>query len=281
MRILITGAKGMLASDIQRVISEKEEVIPLSKQELDITDSRKVMETICSLKPDIVIHCAAFTNVDQCELEPDKAYLVNTVGTWAVASACARIGASLVYISTDYVFDGAKGAPYIEVDEPNPLNVYGKSKLGGEKVVLMNLQRFFIVRTAGLYGANGKNFVTTILTRAREGKPLGVVADQVVSPTYTLDLARAIAELIYSPYYGIYHITNQGEVSWHRFAQEILRLSGLDVPVKPITSSEWPSPARRPLYSALRSLSWEHFGFTPLRNWQEALSDFLSQIGGV
>lgn len=276
----MTGAKGMLASDIQRVLSPKEELIPFSKEELDITDSKKVIEVISSLKPDVVIHCAAFTNVDQCELEPDKAYLVNTVGTWAVASACAQVNATMVYISTDYVFDGRKNNPYVEIDEPNPLNVYGKSKLGGEKVISF-LHRYFIVRTAGLYGSKGKNFVTTILSKAKEGQPLKVVADQVVSPTYTYDLAEAISQLIYSPFYGIFHIVNQGEVSWYEFAREILRLAGIDTPVKPITSSEWPSPAKRPPYSALRSLAWESFGFPPLRRWRSALSDFLSEIGGA
>lgn len=281
MRIILTGARGMLASDIQRVLSQREELIPLSKEELDITDSRKVMNIIANLKPDMVIHCAAFTNVDQCELEPDKAYLVNTIGTWAVASACAKIDASIVYISTDYVFDGKKNSPYIEIDEPNPLNVYGKSKLGGEKMVMTLHKRFFIVRTAGLYGAKGKNFVTTILNKAREGKPLGVVSDQIVSPTYTYDLAQAISHLITSPFYGIYHIVNQGEVSWYEFAREVLRLTGIDTPVNPITSSEWPSPAKRPPYSALRSFAWDNFRFPSLRKWQDALSDFLTQIGGV
>ena len=186
----------MLASDIQKVLWDKEELVPLSKEDLDVTDTKKVFDVFSSLKPDVVIHCAAFTNVDQCELEPEKAYLVNTVGTWAVAAACAHLDAVLVYISTDYVFDGRKGKPYVEIDEPNPLNEYGKSKLGGEKMVLMLLKRFFIVRTAGLFGEKGKNFVTTILNRAREGKPLGVVADQIVSPTYTYDLAQANSQLI-------------------------------------------------------------------------------------
>ncbi|MGB9607822.1 MAG: dTDP-4-dehydrorhamnose reductase [bacterium] len=281
MRIILTGAKGMLASDIYKTLSEREELIPFSKEELDVTDSEKVFKVITSLKPDAVIHCAAFTNVDQCEIEPEKAYFVNTVGTWAIASACAQTDSLLVYISTDYVFDGKKGSPYIEIDEPNPINEYGKSKLGGEKVILMLLRRFFIVRTAALFGEKGKNFVTTILNKAKEGKPLGVVADQIVSPTYTLDLARAIAELIYSPFYGIYHITNQGETSWFNFAERIVSLAGLSTKINPITSAEWPSPAKRPPYSALRSLSWTHFRFQPLRSWQEALSDFLTQIGGV
>ncbi len=281
MRIILTGAKGMLASDIQMVLSQREELIPLSKEELDITDSGKVMDVISSLKPDVVIHCAAFTNVDQCELEPEKAYRVNTLGTWAVASACAKTGALLVYISTDYVFDGRKGSPYLEIDEPNPLNVYGKSKLGGEKMVMALHRRFFIVRTAGLYGTKGKSFVTTILSKAKEGRPLSVVSDQIVSPTYTYDLAQAISHLIYSPFCGIYHIVNQGEVSWYEFAQEALKLAGISTPLKPITSSEWPSPAKRPPYSALRTFAWDNFHFPPLRKWQDALSDFLSQIGGV
>jgi len=271
----------MLASDIYDVLSAREEVIPFPKEELDITEPKKVMELISSHKPDIVIHCAAFTNVDQCELEPDKAYLVNTVGTWAVAAACAKVDALMVYISTDYVFDGSKAAPYLEIDEPNPLNQYGKSKLGGEKMVKMLLNRFFIVRTAGLYGRKGKNFVTTILDKAKEGQPLGVVVDQIVSPTYTKDLAEALSYLIYSPFYGIYHITNRGETSWYGFAQQILRLTGLSTSLSPISSSEWPSPAKRPPYSGLSSLAWENFGFPSLRKWEDALADFLSQIGGA
>lgn len=281
MKIILTGAKGMLASDIQEVLSQREELIPLSKEELDVTDSERVLNVITDLKPDVVIHCAAFTNVDQCELEPDKAYLVNTIGTWAIASACAKIDALLVYISTDYVFDGRKNSPYIEIDEPNPLNIYGKSKLGGEKMVTSLLRRFFIVRTAALYGSKGKNFVTTILNKAKEGKPLGVVADQIVSPTYTYDLARAIHSLLASPFYGIYHIVNQGEVSWYDFAKEILRLSGIDTQINPISSSEWPSPAKRPPYSALCSIAWNNFRLPPMRDWQDALSEFLVQIGGV
>lgn len=277
----MTGAKGMLGSDVCSLLSQREEVIPLGKEDLDVRQVDKVISLLSEIKPDVVVHCAGYTDVDGCELKPQEAYLVNTVGTWAVASACQKMDAVMLYVSTDYVFDGSKGKPYTEIDEPNPLNEYGRSKWGGEKVVQMLLRRFFIIRTAWLYGARGRNFVRTILQKSKETKVLRVVRDQIGSPTYTVDLARAISHLLSSSFYGIYHITNQGAVSWFDFAREIVRLAGLDVEVVPIESSQWRSPARRPPYSALASIAWNAFGFPPMRGWQSALADFLSQIGGA
>ena len=283
MKILITGASGMLGADLQKALGADHELIPTDVvgdvASLDITDTAEVMNMITAVRPDVVIHAAAYTDVDGCERDPDRAYKVNALGTWNVATACRENDAALVYVSTDFVFDGEKGAPYTEYDSTNPLGHYGGSKLAGEKHVRELCPRHYITRTAWLYGAHGKNFPFSMMNAAKTRKELKVVSDQIGSPTFTVDLAATIRDLIGSPMYGTYHVTNSGSCSWYEFAKEILRLAGItDVDVKPIMAEEWPSPTRRPKQSVLRRYSLELQGRDNLRPWDEALKDFISRL---
>ena len=283
MKILITGASGMLGVDLQKSLAPGHTLVPTdisgNIELLDITDQNQVTNKINKCRPDLVIHAAAYTDVDGCERNPDKAFLVNAEGTRNVALACELSDAVLVYISTDFVFDGEKGEPYTEQDVPNPINHYGASKLAGEKHICKICPRHFIIRTAWLYGEHGKSFPRTIINAAKAGNSLSVIADQVGSPTFTVDLSSAIADLISSPHYGIYHITNKGSCSWFEFAKKTLSFAGMnDVEIKPIKSDEWPSPTKRPKYSVLRHLALERLGKDNLRTWEEALADFVSRL---
>ncbi|NLC58275.1 MAG: dTDP-4-dehydrorhamnose reductase [Armatimonadetes bacterium] len=287
MRIVVTGAAGMLGRDLVAILSEQHAVVPTdlagAAHSLDITDAVAVRAFLEAERPDAVVHCAAYTDVDGCERDPDQAYRVNALGTAAVAGACHHVGAALVYLSTDFVFDGEKTTPYTEFDDPRPLGVYGASKLAGENLVRSLCPRHYVVRTQWLYGAHGKNFPFAILRRADAGEPLRVVADQVGVPTFTRDLCGAIARILEQPLYGTYHAANRGEVSWHGFATRLLALAGLDPSqVVPIPAAEWPSPTRRPAYSVLRPYVLELTGRAdPLRPWEEALADFLARIGRI
>jgi len=274
MKILVTGAKGMLGTDLCARLAREHEVIGWDIQELDITDTAG-LATICDLAPELIAHCAAYADVDGCERDPETAYRVNALGTWNVALAAQQCDAALLYISTDFVFDGEKGEPYDEFDRPNPIGVYGRSKFAGEELVKKLLNRYFLVRTSWLFGKNGKNFVNTILAQAKKGGPLRIVSDQAGRPTYTKDLAEAIAGLIANPLYGIYHVTNSGECSWAGFAEEIVRQAGLKNAVIPISSAEWSTPTRRPKDSRLRHLALEMQRKDNLRSWPEALGDYL------
>ena len=298
MRILITGACGMLGRDLVEVLSGDQELYLLDVQTfspslssrfstltLDITDSAKTYREITRINPDIVIHAAAYTDVDECETNRDLAFRVNALGTRNIALACQRFDTELLYISTDFVFDGEKGEPYLEFDRPNPQSIYGKSKYWGELYIESLLSRFYIVRSSWLFGKNGKNFVSTILNLAKQKKEIEVVNDQIGSPTYTKDLAQAIAQLIVregkdsitrASLYGIWHITNSGQCSWYEFAREILQDS--DVLVKPITSEELNRPAKRPKFSVLENGVRKLQGWKSLRHWKEALKDYLKEI---
>lgn len=284
MKVLVTGANGMLGKAIclQTAPADVElhaADIVGAQIDLDITCPTAVQEVIHSIAPDVIIHCAAYTQVDRAEEEPDVAYRVNALGSELVALAADRVAAAMCYISTDFVFDGAKRAAYHEYDEPNPLSAYARTKLAGELAVARHCRRHWIVRTAWLYGEHGRNFPATILRAAREGRQLRVVADQTGSPTYARDLARAIWRLIAHAGYGTYHIVNLGSASWYELARRTLDAAGLyDVPVQPIPSSDWPSPARRPAYSPLSSLRGPAEGLPPLRPWQDAVSEFVSHV---
>lgn len=283
MRVLITGAAGMLGTDLQKMLRSEHDLIPTDVtgdvRFLDVTDTERVIETTLDARPDVVIHAAAHTDVDGCERDPHMAYRVNALGTWNVAAACVRAASALVYISTDFVFDGEKGEPYTEYDMPRPISHYGASKLAGEKHVASLCPRHFIVRTAWLYGEHGKNFPLAILNSAKSKKELRVVADQVSSPTFTMDLAGALLGLIGSPLYGIYHVTNKGSCSWYEFAKQTLALAGIkDIEIKPIKAEDWPSPTRRPKYSVLRHYALELQGRDDLRPWEDALADFMSRL---
>jgi dTDP-4-dehydrorhamnose reductase len=281
MRVVVTGAHGQLGRELVEVFGRDHEVIGLGRLEWDVTDPRSPA-IVASYQPDLLIHAAAWTDVDGCERDPVRANRVNAAGTRHVAEACRRLEVPLVYLSTDYVFDGTKGEPYIEADPPGPVNVYGRSKLQGEEEVRSRLTRFYIVRTAWLYGRTGRNFVKAILERARRGERLQVVTDQVGSPTYARDLARAIARLVEGAPWGTYHLANAGSCSWYEFARQILTLTDRgEVPIQPITSLGLGRPASRPAYSVLSTGKWQQVtGKTP-RHWREALQDGLLDIVGA
>ena len=272
MRIAITGHKGQLGRALQVVLSG-EELLGIDLPEHDITDYASLCASICAFSPDLVIHTAALTDVDRCAREPELALRVNGLGTHNVALACQRCDAALLTVSTNEVFDGAKGAPYYEHEARNPINAYARSKAAAEVYTEMHLSRFYVVRTAWLYGKGGNNFPSKIVAAAREHGRLRVVCDEISSPTYAPDLAAAIAALIRSERYGIYHFTNAGVCSRHEFARQILALAGLEgTPVEAITSGQWPRASTPPLHCALHNLAGAAIGIR-LRPWQEALGD--------
>lgn len=274
MKVCLTGAGGMLGHAIQKVFSDLE-VIGFTHDLLDITKLDDTVKKIKDARPDFLIHAAAFTNVDLCESEPEKAYLVNGIGTRNVAMACEEISCPILYLSSDYVFNGAKGSPYNEWDGPSPESVYGLSKLMGERFVSSLTNRFYIVRTSWLFGPGGKNFVDTILRLLTEKESLQVVHDQFGSPTYTPDLAEKIRELL-GKGYGTYHITNTGSCSWHGFAVSIAGKKGIKKTISPVTSEEFKRPAKRPPYSVLANTMLKLEGIREARHWEEALQEYLT-----
>jgi len=287
MKVLITGMSGMLGVELYQTLREEHEVVGQDIRDfpcppfpfinkVDITDFRAIKELFYGVAPDFVIHTAAYTDVDGCEKDVDKAYRVNALGTRNVALACQKLDIPLLYISTDFVFKGDKETPYDEFDEPNPINIYGRSKLAGENYVKSFLSKYFIVRTSWLYGEWGKNFVATILKLTRERSLLKVVNDQVGSPTYTKDLSRQIRRLVVSELYGVYHITNWGRCSWYEFAQAIVKLAGVKgIKVISITSEELARPAPRPKFSVLENYCLKLSLGNKMREWKEALKDYL------
>ena len=278
MKILITGSNGMLGHDLIKVLDESHELILTNSKTLDITDETQVMDFICDKNPDMVINSAAYTDVDGCEENPELAYKVNGDGVEYLALACKKIDASLVHISTDYVFDGLSREPISEDAQIAPISVYGKSKLKGEQAIQDSLDKYFIIRTAWLYGINGKNFPKTMLELSDNHSQITVVYDEVGTPTYTPDLASAICELIETDYYGIYHITNSGSCSWCEFSRYIFEIANKDVKVIPVTASEFARPAPRPSYSVLDNKNWINHGFKPLRNYKEAIKEYIELI---
>ena len=281
MRIVVTGGNGMLGRDLCSIMCEDNETIGLDLEDTDITQAEKIMSAILPLKPDIVIHAAAFTDVDGSEEEPEKAFLINEAGTANVVKACQEVGCPIVYLSTDFVFNGNKKGPYRETDKPDPLNVYGKSKLAGEKCVA-TLRNFFIIRTAWLFGRWGRNFVTAILEKANTDNVLRVVDDQIGSPTYTVDLSRMLAELIQTTSFGIYHICNEGNCSRFDFAREIVNKANIKhVEISPIKSSDLPTAARRPANSALDNFNLRKKQFGNMRRWEVALEEFLKKACSI
>ena len=278
MKILITGSNGMLGHDLENVLKDKHELILTTSKTLDITDKDKTMEIIKENNPDIVINSAAYTDVDGCETNQDLAYAVNGQGVENLALACREIDCPLVHVSTDYVFDGTARDPIPEDGEIGPISVYGKSKLMGEQAIKEILDKYFIVRTAWLYGINGKNFPKTMLELAENHPEITVVYDEVGTPTYTPDLAYGISKLIETDFYGIYHLTNSGSCSWCEFARYIFEIAERDVNVIPVTASEFSRPAPRPSYSVLMNKKWIENGFEPLRDYKEAISEYIELI---
>ena len=265
----------MLGSDISRVFSDVE-LTAFTLNDFDITDLDKSVSIIKEANPDCLIHTAAYTDVDGCELDPEKAYLVNGIGARNLTMACEEIKCPIIYISTDYVFDGTKKEPYDEWDITGPINRYGLSKCLGEKFVSSMTNRFYIVRTSWLYGKNGKNFIETISRLLSEKDEIEVVDDQRGSPTYTYDLALKLKELI-GKGYGTYHITNSSQCSWYEFAVEIAGLQSSKTKIKPTTSDKFKRAAKRPAFSVLDNTMLRLEGIQELRHWKEALKDYLGQ----
>jgi dTDP-4-dehydrorhamnose reductase len=279
--MLVLGAHGMLGRDLTEILrsSSQREVVPWDLGEIDIREEKETVEKIGELRPDVIINAAAFTRVDDCESQMDQAFAVNAEGMRHVALAALRCQAKVVYLSTDYIFDGKKNEPYLEGDPPQPLNAYGRSKWKGEEYVRALLKRWLIVRTQWLYGKHGKNFVTSILGQARERDELRIVDDQVGSPTYSVDLSKILAALIQKEAEGVFHVTNSGICSWYEFGRAILQLSGLGkIRVIPISSQELKSPATRPPHSVLGCQKLTATMGTMPRPWIEALRDYLESL---
>ena len=275
MRIVITGHKGQLGRALQEVL-QGETLFGLDLPQHDITDGQATARAIADFAPQVVIHAAAMTNVDGCERDPDAAYRINGLGAQNVALACQKCGAAMVCVSTNEVFDGTKGEPYLEFDQPHPINIYGRSKLAGELITQALLNRFYIVRTAWLYAQGGNNFVTKMISLADERGELRVVNDEVSSPTYAPDLAEAIAKLIRTDHYGIYHFTNEGVCSRYDFAVKILELAGRGhVPVHPITSDQYARASTPPLCAPIRNFCAATTLGINLRPWEEALQAYF------
>ncbi len=262
----------------RRFPSEEAELLLLDLPEFDVTRPETVRPPFRDFRPEVVIHCAAMTDVDGCETDPNAAHRVNVYGAFVVAAECAEVGVPLVCLSTDFVFDGQKNEPYTEQDAPAPISTYGWSKLLGEKIVSRLAPRPCIVRTAWTFAPWGRNFVRSILRAARERPELQVVDDQVGSPTYAPDLAEGLWRLIAAEAQGAFHMTNVGIVSRCQFAREIVAAAGLDVPIKPIRSANLNQPARRPAFSALTSVRLSAVGLQPLRPYQEALAECVAAI---
>ncbi|MFQ5873654.1 MAG: dTDP-4-dehydrorhamnose reductase, partial [Dehalococcoidia bacterium] len=285
-RVAVIGSTGQLGTDLVQVMNEAKayQAFPLGHAEVESTDPGSVQRALREVRPDIVVNCAAFVRVDDCEDESEEAFRVNALGALYVARACVEQNALCVYIGTDYVFNGEKGGSYTESDLPNPINVYGASKLAGEHLVRETCPRWLIVRVASLFGkagARGKggNFVETVLHKARAHEPLQVVDDITMSPTYTLDAVRALEQLLSQEGTGLFHLANRGSCTWYEFARKALELAGVEARMDPIAASDYRARARRPKNSSLRSDRLGGLVTGGLRSWEEALKAYLAEKG--
>ena len=286
LKILVTGVKGQLGFDCLIVLKNRgyQNVLGIDKEELDITDEKAVNKFILDYKPDVIMHNAAWTAVDKAEEMPELVYQVNALGPKYISAAANKVGAKLFYISTDYVFDGEGEKPF-EVDSPKEgLSIYGKTKSQGEDFVISNTDKYFIIRISWVFGINGNNYIKTMLKLSKIKDELNIVCDQIGSPTYTLDLANLMADMMESDKYGIYHATNEGFISWYDFTKYIYEAKGItNVKVNPITTEEYlkinPHQARRPLNSRMSKASLEKAGFKLLPNWKDAVDRYLKELG--
>lgn len=276
---MVTGAAGQIGFDVCHELQERGlPYIGQSSADCDLADRAQVMESVLLYKPDVVIHCGAYTKVDQAEEEKRLTYQVNVEGTANVVAACKQAGAKMLYLSTDYVFSG-EGNSFYEIDAPKgPLNYYGETKLQGEQIVSAQLDKGFIVRTSWVFGIHGNNFVKTMLKLSMAHQKVSVVCDQVGSPTYSKDLANMLCDLVLTEQYGFYHATNEGICSWAEFADEIFRQSGKKREVLPLLSCEYPRKATRPLNSRLSKRSLDEAGFSRLPHWKDALKRYLKEF---
>ena len=282
MKVLVTGVKGQLGFDVVNELTKRGHgAVGVDVSDMDVTDAESVNRVMQKVKPDAVIHCAAWTAVDAAEDNEDKVRLVNAVGTENIVKECKALDCKLIYISTDYVFDGKGEKAWLpDCKDYSTLNVYGKTKLEGELAVSENLQKYFIVRIAWVFGVNGKNFIKTMLSVGKTHNTVRVVNDQIGTPTYTYDLARLLVDMVESEKYGYYHATNEGGyISWYDFTKEIFRQAGYSTEVVPVTTEEYGlSKAARPFNSRLDKSKLVENGFKPLPEWQDALSRYLKEI---
>jgi dTDP-4-dehydrorhamnose reductase len=286
MNIALLGANGQLGRDLTRSL-EDHEVTPLIRQQLDVTDHERARTVLTGLHPDVVLNTTAYHRVDDCEIESALAYSVNALAVLNLARIVNELDAALVHVSTDYVFDGKSREAYTESSAPMPLSVYANSKLAGEYLVRAFAKKYFLIRSGGLYGlagsqGKGGNFVEFMLAKARRNEPIRVVDDQVVTPTYTRDLAEQIARILVTKEYGLFHMTNEGSCTWYEFARAIFEISGLEADLSPTTSEQYQSPALRPKYSVLENARLKQLGLNRMRHWREALAAYLKEksLGG-
>ena len=278
MRCLITGAGGLLGSSLSTVMDRRGmEYKALARSDLDVTDRYATKRCITAENSDVVFHCAALTDVDTAESEPNASFGVNAAGASNVAEACKAVESRMVFFSTDYVFDGAKRSPYSPHDEPDPLSVYGESKLAGENLVIASGVDLLLIRTSWLYGVVGENFVRSVIQHAREGTVLRLVDDQMGSPTWAEHVAEVTLDLVSQCASGTYHVSNQGEASWYDLGLEILSICGLHCEIKPISTEDWGAPAPRPCYSVLDSSNAEAILGRRMTPWRDALKRFLEE----
>jgi dTDP-4-dehydrorhamnose reductase len=281
LKAILIGANGQLGVDLLASFHEQRwDVIPVTHADVDICDRKRLSEFISANRPDLVINTAAFHKVEDCERRPQLAFEVNATGAMNLATVCAQEKTTLVHFSTDYVFDGLKGGPYLESDPPRPLNVYGASKMAGEHLLMCNTERFFVIRTCGLYGlagssGKGGNFVELMLRKRASGESLRVVSDQVLTPTYTVDLAAATTKLVQTKDYGIYHISGDGQCSWYEFARAIFELEGLSVDLTPVETDRIASPVKRPSYSVLSKEKFHKMNLGQIPLWRSGLERYL------
>lgn len=292
MRILVTGINGQLGYDVFKVLKEKNyDVIGVGRDTMDLQESIQIKECIDKINPNVIVHCAAYTSVDDAEDDEELCRRINAYAVRDIAEKAKELDAVMIYISTDYIFDGEKilsekhdntnnevdyYLEYVEEDKPNPQNVYGKTKLEGEQYVKELLDKYYILRISWVFGENGKNFIDTMIKLSKQKEEISVIGNQIGSPTYTKDLANVIVEMIETNKYGVYHVTNDGFCSWYEFSKEIFRITESDILVKSINSSEYCTKAKRPLNSKMSKQKLAENGFTLPRKWQDALLDYIS-----
>lgn len=277
MKVLVTGVNGQLGYDVVKELDKRgHQAVGVDRESMDLTSTQQIKECIETVNPEAIIHCAAYTAVDKAEDEEELCRRVNAIASKEIAEYAKALDIPMIYISTDYVFDGTKDGEYTEEDMPNPINVYGKTKYEGEVYVQDTLEKYYIVRISWVFGENGNNFIDTMLRLAKERDSLNVINDQVGSPTYTKDLAPLLVDMIETDKYGIYHATNEGYCTWYEFAKEIFKIANIDIKVNPINTSEYPTKAIRPMNSKMNKNKLEKNSFYRLRNWKYSLLDYIN-----
>ena len=274
--ILVTGSTGQLGSDVvKELLKRGYSTLSPNRSEFNLCSEDNIRNYILNSNCEAIVHCAAYTQVDKAEDEKDLCIKINTTATKHIVKCAKILDIPMIYISTDYVFDGTKDGEYTENDETNPINIYGESKLAGEKYVQEILDKYYIVRTSWVFNINGKNFIETMLRRSKANNQLSIVNDQIGSPTYTKDLSRLLVDMLETSKYGLYHATNEGYCSWYEFADTIFKLANINIDIKAINSNEYASRAKRPLNSKLSKDKLIEYGFKPLPHWEDALKDYL------